>query len=532
MVTTNTTKQQMTTTRIMSKKNDDGGTDMTTITTTTTSSSFITTASSNSSNSNSSGGGSNMGGVGLTVRWIIFISCMVTLIRLPLLGHKDNLWMMMEVDSAVSPLLYSVGGGNGGGGGRGSGGSVGSVVGTTGSSAVPGGGIRGGGKGEGVTPSSLTSRSRSLVKEDTKEGATTNTVAHAAAAEVASTSTSTIAATPATPPAASATTTTATPPTKPTTTTSTSPSKKACITMLLSNTTGDVRRAMYALKTLHVNMNHNIETTPAILFNEGNLSDEQKQMLQNVTNRPVIFDDVSDIFTVFPEGFNPSNETTNFKKRSKWGYQHMCRFWSSKVFTRPILDNFDTYMRMDVDSCFFDNLTTPKPYFPGFPKYELTPKGKSETEVPANYVYGKNRMTPEDPKYMDGLFNVSKKYVELHNITIQNVDLWKAAERGMNLYTNLEIVDIQFFRKPEVQHFMNYITDDPKAEYGVYRKRWGDAPIRLVTVAIFVPPAQVLNNIQHYTGYLHPCFEGKHPRIDKMYNDFMNSTTTTATSTS
>ena len=165
MVTTkyDQTQQMNTTTHIMSKKKkNDDGTNTTTITTTTTtsSSSFCTatTASSNSNSGGGGGGGSGNGGngnmavsVGTTVRWSIFISCMVTLIRLPLLGRQDNLWMMMEVDSAVSPLLYSVGGGNGGsgGGGRGigssssgkGGGSVGSVVGTTttGSAAVPGG---------------------------------------------------------------------------------------------------------------------------------------------------------------------------------------------------------------------------------------------------------------------------------------------------------------------------------------------------------------------------------------------------------
>ena len=62
---------------------------------------------------------------------------------------------------------------------------------------------------------------------------------------------------------------------------------------------------------------------PCLLFNEGNLSSDQKQQIVNTTDRPVHFPEIP--FDEYPEGFDPVNEIPNWAtSRSKLAYQQIC----------------------------------------------------------------------------------------------------------------------------------------------------------------------------------------------------------------
>lgn len=69
------------------------------------------------------------------------------------------------------------------------------------------------------------------------------------------------------------------------------------------------------------------------------------------------------------------------------------------------------------------------------------------------------------------------------------------------LYTNLEILDMHFFRMAGMKQFLK-ASDGEEANFGIYRYRWGDAPLRAMLLGVFATASQVyqLNEFD----YVHP----------------------------
>lgn len=169
--------------------------------------------------------------------------------------------------------------------------------------------------------------------------------------------------------------------------------RKMALVCLSTNRTDDIDRLKRALISLDTNMPQDNRTTPLLVFNEGNISPEQKQLILNTTNRPVHFPEID--FDDFPKGFDPIKESSTWTKRSKWGYQQMCRFWAYRIWLHPILDDYETYMRFDTDSCFTQKLPR---HLPGLPP---SPSGRG-------YVYGANYFARDIPRVTAGLFATSQ----------------------------------------------------------------------------------------------------------------------------
>ena len=284
--------------------------------------------------------------------------------------------------------------------------------------------------------------------------------------------------------------------------------KGPAIAMLISCKQRDVNWVSNALKSIDLFIPKDNMTTPVLLFNEGNLSNEQKLSILNISERPIHFPIVD--FKQFPEGFNPETETSNFKKRSKWGYQQMCRFWITKIWEHPVLDDYENFMRFDSDSCFSQDLSSFRPYVPGMPSDTI--------------VYGANNVKKEDSKYIEGLFDLAQGYVTANNITVKNPELWGEAKQGKYFYNNFELSRIDFFRRPDVMAFQRAVTD--MEPFGVFRRRWGDAPVRLLTVAIFAEKTEV-QSVGRIKGYRHPCMFKHHQGIREMHSELMANLTST-----
>ena len=284
--------------------------------------------------------------------------------------------------------------------------------------------------------------------------------------------------------------------------------KGPAIAMLISKKQRDVNYVMNALKSIDVNMPQDNMTTPVLLFNEGNLKKEQKQSILSTTNRPIHFPIVD--FQQFPEGFNPETEESNWKKRTKWGYQQMCRFWITKIWEHPVLDDYTSFMRFDTDSCFLRDISLTHSYLPGLPSDTI--------------VYGANNIKKEESDYIQGLFDLAQDYVSANNITVKNPELWGLAKEENYFYNNFELSRIDFFRRPDVMAFQRAVTE--REPFGVFRKRWGDGPVRLWTVAIFAEKSQLQAIQIRRAGYKHPCAWKNHEYISKLHNDLMNSTST------
>ncbi len=56
--------------------------------------------------------------------------------------------------------------------------------------------------------------------------------------------------------------------------------------------------------------------------------------------------------------------------------------------------------------------------------------------------------------------------------------------RVPTLSNNFEILSLPFFRRADVRHW----TRAADESYGIYRARWGDSPLRYLTLRLFLPP--------------------------------------------
>ena len=83
------------------------------------------------------------------------------------------------------------------------------------------------------------------------------------------------------------------------------------IAMLISNSAKDMKNLKNALESLDKHMHHDEMMTPVLFFNEGNLEEDQKLYLRNITKRAIHFPTVD--FNQYPDGFDPKKEKGNFK---------------------------------------------------------------------------------------------------------------------------------------------------------------------------------------------------------------------------
>ena len=54
-------------------------------------------------------------------------------------------------------------------------------------------------------------------------------------------------------------------------------------------------------------------------------------------------------------------------------------------------------------------------------------------------------------------------------------------------YNNFEVSALSLWRSPDYQHYIEYVD----SLGGIYYYRWGDAPIKSLAVALFVPSTKI-----------------------------------------
>lgn len=250
------------------------------------------------------------------------------------------------------------------------------------------------------------------------------------------------------------------------------------VAILISSLENDVHNSIMAIRSFDDNVLDN-RSTPFLLFNEGDLTSAQKGRITNSTEREVLFPYVN--FSTYPVGFDPVKEAApGFRKRSDWGYQQMCRFWLTRLWTHDILEQrgFSTVMRMDADSCFWNRTVA-----------DAIPRLSSD-----EIVYRAN--TIRTGGYTKGLWELTEEYVKKENLIPKNPELWNQAEETSRqdgalpmFFNNFEIARVSFFARKDVMEYQHKVAEEEP--FGVFRQRWGDAPVRFLTLAIFAEPAQI-----------------------------------------
>ena len=176
----------------------------------------------------------------------------------------------------------------------------------------------------------------------------------------------------------------------------------------------------------------------------------------------------------------------------------MIRFFISGLWQHKAIEGYDVVMRLDADSCWNeisqnDRLSEPRIY----------------PYLPDGVVYQRHREGKDDGHVCEGLYNFTVNYIAAHGIVVANPTLWQTfkntwleEEKCLGFFNNFEIVKLDFMKKPAVRQWHEAVTERPP--FGVYRRRWGDALVRYLTLALFAPPGGVLyHNITDY--YRHPC---------------------------
>lgn len=201
------------------------------------------------------------------------------------------------------------------------------------------------------------------------------------------------------------------------------------------------------------------------------------------------FIDVSNFFRVLPcqtGDLNKLRKVTSFPV----GYVQMIRFFFKAVFLLPELKNISAFMRLDDDSC--------------LAAITCNPFSLLSREV----VYVHNDVVYDKASVCVGLWDLVKQYVEFFQVPVRrrralsDAVVRKGPFRGRvrSFYNNFEIVKMSFFRAPEVRHFTDFVD----ASGGIFLYRWGDAPLRYLTLAIFAREDQIAARSPLWR-YRHPC---------------------------
>lgn len=243
------------------------------------------------------------------------------------------------------------------------------------------------------------------------------------------------------------------------------------------------------LQSLDVNLSDNFSTPLMIMCNNPSNEYFLKRLAKS-TRRQMMFLDITSIFTLFPPDFDSCRSQTSYWRRGKWNYQQMIRFWFKILFELPIFHQYDYIMRLDDDSQIF-----------GVWLNVFDEMRKKQA------VYFANDQDVDLEKSLPGTIKLpytALKYVFLHNITVKQPKMIRDGFRDdaiLSYFNNFEVVKLDFFRRKDVWQWIEEID----RTNGIFKYRWGDAPLRYVTLAIFAEAHEVLHRSDYNLSYCHKC---------------------------
>ena len=156
------------------------------------------------------------------------------------------------------------------------------------------------------------------------------------------------------------------------------------------------------------------------------------------------------------------------------GYRFMCRFWAHGVFQQSAMKQLDYYWRMDTD-LFLKKTIAFDPFV------YMDNNGIS-------YLYGAT--SHESESVIVGLWDTVLEYTHLHNYSNTSLGRYTDAKGNYNLrmfYNNFEVSRIDIWRSARYAQFFEYLDRTG----GLLLRRWGDAPIRTLSLAALFPELKI-----------------------------------------
>lgn len=242
------------------------------------------------------------------------------------------------------------------------------------------------------------------------------------------------------------------------------------IVYLSRSTDANIKQMLYSIKLLQKNF---LPWSPAdiIIFHESGFD---RSLIESETGCKTS----AGTIRFAQVDFSANHPGLENLPKGQRGYRHMCHFFANDVFSRSELSGYDYYMRLDVDSYLLSKL-----------KYNVF-----ERMAQNGWRYSYRMEMKERANVSTGLLAVSREFFNAN----PDLNIAKPSIRHVGLYyTNFEICDLAFFRASPWQRFFAAIDDAG----GIWRYRWGDAPIRWLGLKHLLKPSEI--HCLRHLSYFH-----------------------------
>ncbi|CAH1798776.1 unnamed protein product [Owenia fusiformis] len=252
---------------------------------------------------------------------------------------------------------------------------------------------------------------------------------------------------------------------------------KAVIYFLVQGNPNSWAKFGKSLKLLDANFN-GVYRYPVVVFHETGVTFQQMNDLRRETSSDVYFQLV--VFNV-PQFLTETPPNRTACSKHGVGYRHMCRFHAGTVYDQPVFNDLEFYWRLDDDSQILRPIN-----------YDVFSFMKIK-----NLWYGYILITHEPQQCVTGLWELTEDYLHSSKIqTPQSFYKWK--KRNM-FYNNFEISRVDIWKNDNYVRYFDHVDKSG----GIYYHRWGDAVIKGLGVAMFVPTEKThcFDDIKYKHGF-------------------------------
>jgi hypothetical protein len=222
---------------------------------------------------------------------------------------------------------------------------------------------------------------------------------------------------------------------------------------------------------------------PVVVFHEGDFDDNDLQqfLAHRLGSRtPLAFERI--------KFANRSNQHESIQHRIPFTYLNMCRFFTLMLPNHPLLTLFSYYWRLDAHSFIFG----PNPIRDPF---EIMQKQQIQ--------YAFIMANEEGEGYAVDLWSLFHKFLNRHCLKPsaamrQTQTGWFGGYSHAIIFTNFAIANVSLFRDhPLMQAWLQAVD----LNGGIYRHRWGDAPVHTLALSQLIERNQIVRF--RYFGYMH-----------------------------
>ncbi|CAF4556630.1 unnamed protein product [Rotaria sp. Silwood2] len=246
-------------------------------------------------------------------------------------------------------------------------------------------------------------------------------------------------------------------------------------------TTGELNPLNTSLTQLSRLLSNN--PRPVVIFHEGDFDadDLQKSLAKTLGDRnPLGFERIR-----FSDN---GNRPRSVHPRLSPKYFDMCRFFTLMLPNHPLLTLFTYYWRLDAHSYIFG----PKPIEDPF---EIMQKRQIQ--------YAFVMANEEADHYATGLWSLFHEFLHDHCLKPskafhQTQTGWLGGYSLAIIFTNFAIANVSLFRDHSLIRAWLHTVD---RNGGIYRYRWGDAPIHTLVLTQFLAKNHIVR--LRYFGYMH-----------------------------